>query len=157
MPQKITPFLWFNKNAEQAVKFYTSVFKKSKIVTVTRYDEATAKAIGQPKGSIMTIEFILNGQRLVVINGGPQFKLSEAVSLVVECQTQKEIDYFWNKLSAGGQKSHCGWLKDKFGLSWQIVPANWHKLLKKNTPKVMAAVMTMDKFDIKKMQKAAKG
>src|SRR4030095_15523241 len=116
--QKITTFLWFDNNAEQAVNFYVSVFKNSKVLNTAFYGEAGPG----PKGTVMTIEFQLDGQEFTAINGGPQFKFTEAISLVVHCQTQEEVDYFWEKLSEGGQKVECGWLKDKFGLAWQIVP-----------------------------------
>jgi predicted 3-demethylubiquinone-9 3-methyltransferase (glyoxalase superfamily) len=156
--QKITPFLWFDNNAEEAVKFYTSIFKKSKILTVTRYEEAGAKASGRAKGSVMTIAFELEGQKFVALNGGPHFKFTEAVSFVVNCKNQAEIDKFWKKLSAGGKEGQCGWLKDKYGLSWQIVPDNIGKLVGSKDPsrtqRVMQAVMTMTKLDIKTLKKA---
>src|SRR5256886_1872089 len=121
--QKITPFLWFNDDAEEAAKFYTSVFKNSKVGKILRYDEASAKAAGRPAGSVLTVEFEIEGQKFTALNGGPQFKFNESVSFVVNCKTQEEVDYFWEKLTAGGgQESECGWLKDKFGLSWQITP-----------------------------------
>ncbi|HEY8188942.1 MAG TPA: VOC family protein, partial [Pyrinomonadaceae bacterium] len=116
--QKITPFLWFNDNAEEAVNFYVSIFKDSKIGAITRYDEGSAAASGRPKGSVMTISFQLEGQEFVALNGGPHFKFTEAVSFVVNCKTQEEVDEFWSKLSAGGEEVQCGWLKDKYGLSW---------------------------------------
>src|SRR5271170_52265 len=118
--QKITPFLWFDNQAERAVKFYTSIFKNSKILKVCRYGEAGQKASGQPEGSVMTIEFQLDGQKFVALNGGPHFKFTEAVSFVVNCQTQAEVDKFWKRLSAGGKPGQCGWLKDKYGVSWQV-------------------------------------
>lgn len=156
--QKITPFLWFDNNAEEAVKFYTSIFKKSKILTVTRYEEAGAKASGRAKGSVMTVAFELEGQKFVALNGGPHFKFTEAVSFVVNCKNQAEIDKFWKKLSAGGKEGQCGWLKDKYGLSWQIVPDNIGKLIgskdASRTQRVMQAVMTMTKLDIKTLKKA---
>ena len=158
--QKITPFLWFDHQAEEAVKFYTSIFKKSKIGKIARYDEAGAKASGQPAGSVMTIEFQLEGQDFVALNGGPHFKFNEAVSFVVNCRTQAEIDTYWSKLSAGGKEVQCGWLKDKYGLSWQIVPTVLGELLsRKNTAKsqrVMQAMLKMVKLDIKKLKQAAK-
>jgi predicted 3-demethylubiquinone-9 3-methyltransferase (glyoxalase superfamily) len=156
--QKITPFLWFDNKAEEAVKFYTSIFKKSKILTVTRYEEAGAKASGRAKGSVMTVAFELDGQKFVALNGGPHFKFTEAVSFVVNCKNQAEIDKFWKKLSAGGKEGQCGWLKDKYGLSWQIVPDNIGKLIGSKdalrTQRVMQAVMTMTKLDIKTLKKA---
>lgn len=160
MMQKISPFLWFNDNAEPAVKFYTSVFKKSKILAVTHYDDAGANASGRTEGSVMTIEFELEGQRFVALNGGPHFKFTEAVSFVVYCQTQAELDKFWRKLSAGGQEGQCGWLKDKFGLSWQIVPSILPELLCANDPAkahhVLQAIFKMQKLDIKTLKNAAK-
>src|ERR1700734_3043015 len=120
--QKITPFLWFDDQAEEAARFYTMLFPKSKILNVTHYSEEAAEKSGRPPGSILTVEFELEGQRFVAINGGPHFKFTEAVSFVVNCKTQAEVDKFWKKLSAGGKESQCGWLKDRYGLSWQIVP-----------------------------------
>src|SRR6201996_5048386 len=113
--QKITPFLWFNDQAEEAVKFYTSIFKKSKVVKIARYGEAGERTTGLPKGSVMTIEFELEGQKFVALNGGPHFKFTEAISFVVNCETQDEVDAYWEKLSAGGTEVQCGWLKDRFG------------------------------------------
>lgn len=156
--QKITTFLWFNDQAEEAVKFYTSLFKKSKILKISRYSDAAARASGQPKGSVMTIEFKLEGQRFMALNGGPHVKFNEAVSLVVNCKNQAELDKFWKKLSAGGHEGPCGWLKDKFGLSWQIVPDNIGKLIGSKDPartqRVMEAVLKMGKLDIKTLKKA---
>ncbi|MGE5242195.1 MAG: VOC family protein, partial [Bacteroidota bacterium] len=122
--QKITPFLWFDGKAEEAANFYTSIFKNSKIVSVARYGDEAAKASGMPKGTAMTVAFELDGQKFVALNGGPHFKFTEAVSFVVNCQTQEEVDHYWENLSAGGDEKaqQCGWLKDKYGLSWQIVP-----------------------------------
>ncbi len=155
---KITPFLWFDNNAEEAVKFYTSIFKKSKVLVVTRYGKSGAAASGRPEGSAMTIAFELEGQKFVALNGGPYFKFTEAVSFVVNCKTQAEIDKFWKKLSAGGKESQCGWLKDKFGLSWQIVPDNLGKILgskdEAKTQRVMEALLKMQKLDVKTLQKA---
>src|SRR5262249_17531106 len=116
--QKITTFLWFDKEAEDAAKFYTSIFKNSKILTTTRYGDSGPG----PKGTVMTVAFELDGQQFTALNGGPHFKFTEAISLVVNCETQKEVDEYWSKLGAGGKESDCGWLKDKYGLSWQIVP-----------------------------------
>src|SRR5437588_6943156 len=122
--QKITPFLWFDDQAEDAVNYYTSVFKNSKIGRIFRYTGEVAEKSGRPVGSVLTIEFEIEGQKFVALNGGPQFQFNESVSFVVNCETQKEVDYYWEKLSAGGgQKSACGWLKDKFGVSWQVTPA----------------------------------
>ncbi|HUA37176.1 MAG TPA: VOC family protein [Candidatus Sulfopaludibacter sp.] len=155
---KITPFLWFDNQAEEAVRFYTSMFKKSKILNVACYGEAGAKASGRPKGSVMTVEFQLAGQRFIALHGGPGFKFNEAVSFVVSCKTQGEVDYLWQKLSAGGKEAQCGWLKDKFGVSWQIVPEILGKLL--NGPdtaasqRVMQALLKMAKLDIKALKRA---
>jgi len=160
--QKITPFLWFNDNAEQAVKFYVSVFKKSKILKITRYDDGSSKASGRPAGSVMTVEFELNGQPFTALNGGPHVKFTDAVSFVVHCRTQAELDHYWKKLAGGGgQEIQCGWLKDKYGLSWQIVPENLLELLSGKDPaksqRVMAALMGMVKLDIKKLKAAYAG
>src|SRR6266496_1745533 len=118
--QKITPFLWFDDNAEEAVKFYTSIFKNSKIGKIARYGEAGEKAAGRPAGSVMTVEFQIEGQEFVALNGGPVFKINEAISFVVNCRTQAELDRYWKKLCAGGKAVQCGWLKDRYGVSWQI-------------------------------------
>src|SRR5687767_5391958 len=120
--QKITPCLWFDDKAEEAVNFYLSIFKNGKILNLTRYDEAGAKVSGQAAGSVMTIEFELFGQKFMALNGGPIFKFTEAISLMVNCETQAEVDELWQKLSAVPESEQCGWLKDKYGLSWQIVP-----------------------------------
>src|ERR1044071_9693025 len=142
--QKITPFLWFDHEAEEAARFYTSVFGNSKIHAITRYGDAGPG----PKGSVMTVAFELGGQKFTALNGGPIFKFTEAISFVVNCDIQEEVDYFWKKLSAGGEESHCGWLKDKFGLSWQVVPTLLMEMLAdKNTAKaqrVMHAMLQMD-------------
>src|SRR5438445_13353662 len=154
--QKITPFLWFNDDAEEAAKFYTSVFKNSKIGRILRYDEASAKAAGRPAGSVLTVEFEIEGQKFTALNGGPQFKFNESVSFVVNCETQNEVDYFWEKLSAnGGQESECGWLKDKFGLSWQITQTvlmdMWNDKDQRKAGTVMKAMMAMQKVEINKL------
>lgn len=159
---KITPFLWLNNEAEEAAKFYTSIFKNSRIGKITRYDEAASKASGRPAGSVMTVEFKLNGQDFVALNGGPHFKFTEAISLVVNCDTQAELDRYWKKLTSGGGKAvQCGWLKDKYGLSWQIVPAILGKLAadkdRAKANRVMQVVMASVKLDIKKLKQAAKG
>jgi predicted 3-demethylubiquinone-9 3-methyltransferase (glyoxalase superfamily) len=120
--QKITPHLWFDNNAEEAAKFYTSIFKNSKIIDIAHYGESAAEVSGRPKETIMTVTFELEGQRFMALNGGPVFKFSPAISFFVNCQTQEEVDDLWDKLSEGGEKEQCGWLKDKFGVSWQIVP-----------------------------------
>jgi predicted 3-demethylubiquinone-9 3-methyltransferase (glyoxalase superfamily) len=159
--QKITPFLWFNDNAEEAVKFYTSIFKKSKIGKIARYDEAGEKVAGRPAGSVMTIEFEIEGQDFIALNGGPHFKFNEAVSFVVSCKTQTEVDYYWNKLSAGGKEVQCGWLTDKFGLSWQIVPTILGELMSDKdaakSQRVMIAMLKMVKLDIKGLKQAYHG
>ncbi len=159
--QKITPFLWFDDKAEEAASFYAGIFKNSKVNKITRYDEAAAKPTGRPPGSVMTVEFELEGQTFVALNGGPTFKFTEAISFVVNCQTQEEVDYFWSKLSAGGEESRCGWLTDKFGLSWQITPVVLIEMLAdKDTAKakrVMHAMLQMDKIDIPTLQKAYDG
>lgn len=154
--QKITPFLWFDNEAEEAVNFYVSTFRNSSIGTVTRYDEAAAAASGQPAGSVMTMAFKLNGQDFVTLNGGPHFKFSEAISFIVNCESQEEIDHFWDRLSAGGpaEAQQCGWLKDRYGVSWQIVPAVQPELLGKS-PRVMQALLQMKKIDIAGLRKAA--
>ena len=156
--QKITPFLWFDDKAEEAAKFYTSIFKNSKIGNITRYDEEAAGPTGRPAGSVMTVDFQLAGKEFVALNGGPMFKFTEAISFVVNCENQDEVDYFWSKLSAGGEESRCGWLKDKFGLSWQVVPAVLIEMLTdKDTAKakrVMQAMLQMDKIDIAVLKKA---
>jgi predicted 3-demethylubiquinone-9 3-methyltransferase (glyoxalase superfamily) len=158
MKHKIAPFLWFDTQAEEAAKFYVSVFKDSKMGNISRYGE------GMPgrKGSVMTAAFEIEGQSFTALNGGPQFKFTEAVSFVVNCDTQKEIDYYWDKLTAGGGKEvECGWLKDKFGLCWQIVPAVLFDLIQqsdqKKTDRVMKAVMQMKKLDIVALERAAAG
>jgi len=159
--QKITPFLWFDDKAEEAAKFYTSIFKNSKIGKMTRYDEEVAQASSRLGGSLMTVEFQLEGQEFVALNGGPHFKFTEAVSFVVNCETQEEVDYFWSKLSAGGEESRCGWLKDKFGLSWQVVPVVLIEMLAdKDTAtakRVTHAMLQMDKIDIPTLKKAYDG
>jgi predicted 3-demethylubiquinone-9 3-methyltransferase (glyoxalase superfamily) len=156
--QKITPFLWFDSKAEEAAKFYVSIFKNSKIVSVMRYDKTAANESGRPKGSVMTVAFKLDGQKFVALNGGTVFKFTEAISFVVNCRKQKEVDYFWGKLSKGGKSGRCGWLKDKYGVSWQIVPKALLKLLggkdAGKSQRVMAALMQMDKIDIAGLKKA---
>ena len=155
--QKITTFLWFDNNAEEAANFYVSIFKNSKILNTARYGEVGPG----PKGSVMTIEFQLDGQEYTALNGGPHFKFTEAISLVIHCQTQEEVDYFWEKLSEGGQKVECGWLKDKFGLSWQVVPDILLELIQdadsQKSQRVMKAMMKMKKLDIKGLKEAAEG
>lgn len=154
--QNITPFLWFDNKAEEAVNFYVATFRNSSIGAITRYNEASAAASGQPAGTVMTIAFKLNGQAFAAINGGPHFKFSEAISFVVNCDSQSEIDHYWDTLSAGGpvQAQQCGWLKDRYGISWQIVPTVLPELIGKS-PGVMQALMQMKKIDLAALQKAA--
>jgi len=153
--QKITPFLWFDDKAEEAMNFYISIFKNSKMVSVTRYGEAGPG----PKGTVMTATFQLAGQEFVALNGGPQFTFSPAISFFVNCATQQEVDELWEKLSEGGEKGRCGWLKDKYGLSWQIVPSVLGELLQdKNAEKskrVMKAMLQMDKIEIQVLKQAS--
>jgi predicted 3-demethylubiquinone-9 3-methyltransferase (glyoxalase superfamily) len=152
--QKITPFLWFDHQAEEAAALYTSIFPNSKVIKVLRY----GKAGPGPAGSVMTVEFQLQGQSLVALNGGPHFKFTEAISFVVNCQTQEEVDAYWEKLSLGGTEVECGWLKDKFGLSWQIVPTVLPELLSDPDPeksgRVMKAMLMMKKLDIRALKQA---
>lgn len=157
--QKITPFLWFDDNAEEAANLYVSIFKNSSITKITRYPEEGAETTGKPAGSVMTVEFELEGQRFTALNGGPHFKFDEAVSFVVNCETQEEIDFFWEKLTAdGGQESQCGWVKDKFGLSWQITPTIMLELYdgsdRERDNRVMQAMLQMKKLDIAKLKEA---
>lgn len=152
--QKITPFLWFDNNAEEAMKFYTSIFKNSKIGTVSRYGEAGPG----PKGTVMTGTFQVEGQQFIALNGGPHFKFNEAISFFVNCETQAEVDELWEKLSEGGEKGRCGWLKDKYGLSWQIIPTALGEMLRdkdaKRANRVMQAMLQMDKIDVKTLKRA---
>lgn len=152
--QKITPFLWFNGQAEEAMNFYTSIFKNSKAINVSRYGEGGP---GQ-KGSVMSATFQLEGQTFMALNGGPQFTFTPAISLFVNCETQEEVDELWRKLSAGGSEERCGWLRDKYGLSWQIIPSVLGKLLQDKDPekakRVMMAMLKMNKIDIKILQEA---
>ena len=157
-PQKITTFLWFDNNAEEAVNFYCSVFKNSRILQTVRSGEAGPG----PKDAALVVDFELDGQNFTALNGGPQFKFTEAISLVIHCDTQDEIDYYWEKLTAdGGQESMCGWLKDKYGLSWQVIPSILPQLFgdadRARVDRVMQVVMTMKKLDIATMKKAAEG
>lgn len=155
--QKIAPFLWFDGNAEEAMNFYVSIFKNSKIVSVSRYGEAGPG----PKGSVMAATFVLDGQEFNALNGGPQYQFTPAISFFVKCETQPEIDEMWEKLGAGGAPNRCGWLTDKFGLSWQIVPPILGQLLQDKDPKkanrVMMAMLQMDKIDIAKLKQAYEG
>jgi predicted 3-demethylubiquinone-9 3-methyltransferase (glyoxalase superfamily) len=156
--QKIAPFLWFDDKAEEAANFYVSIFKNSKIGGIARYGEEGSQASGRPAGTVMTVEFQLDGQEFMALNGGPHFKFSEAISFVVHCETQEEVDKFWEKLSAGGEKSRCGWLKDKYGLSWQVVPTVLGQMMKDKdaakSRRVMKAMLQMDKLDIKTLKQA---
>ncbi len=154
--QQITPFLWFDNNAEEAVNFYTSIFKNSSVGKTSRYSGEGAKASGQKEGTVMTMAFNLNGQNFTAINGGPIFKFTEAISFVVNCEDQEEVDNYWNKLTEGGQEVQCGWLKDKYGLSWQVVPKQMGTLMSgPKAGKVMQAMLQMKKIDIKKLEEAA--
>ncbi len=156
--RRISPFLWFDDKAEEAAVFYTSIFKNSKIRTIVRYGDSGAEVTGGPKGTVMTVAFQLDGQEFVALNGGPQYKFTEAVSFVVNCQTQEEVDEYWKKLSDGGREVQCGWLKDKYGLSWQIVPTILSEMLNDPDPKkadrVMKAMLQMKKIDIKGLKQA---
>lgn len=154
---KITPCLWFDTQGEEAAEFYTSLFENSKITGVTRFGEAGPR----PEGTVMTVEFELDGQEFVALNGGPEFEFDEAVSFQVSCETQDEVDYFWSRLSEGGEEVQCGWLKDKYGLSWQVVPTALHQLLGDPDPersrRVTEAMLQMGKIDIPTLQRAADG
>ncbi len=156
--QKITPCLWFDENAEEAVNFYVSIFKNSQVGHVTRYGDEGAKVSGRPKGSVMTVTFELDGQEFMALNGGPYFKFTEAVSFIINCESQEEIDELWEKLSEGGEKGQCGWLKDQYGLSWQIVPTMLGEMMQdrdsEKTNRVMGAILQMKKLDIKRLQQA---
>ena len=158
--QKITPHLWFDNQAEEAVNFYTSIFKNSKTVNVARYGEEGAKASARPKGTVMTVTFQLEGQEFMALNGGPVFTFSPAISLVVNCETQKEVDYYWERLSQGGDEKaqQCGWLKDKYGVSWQIVPVVLGQMMQdkdaRKSERVMHALLQMKKIDIEGLKKA---
>lgn len=157
MQQKIVPNLWFDTEAEQAADFYTSVFDNSRIVNVTHYTESAPRE----EGMVMTVEFELDGQRFVGINGGPEFKFDEAVSFAIECETQEEIDYFWAKLTDGGEESVCGWLKDRFGVSWQVVPTGMDEVFadpdKERADRAMKAMLGMRKIDVEALRSAADG
>src|ERR671931_489603 len=159
--QKITPFLWFDDNAEEAAKFYTSIFKNSKIIDIAYYGESAAEASGRPKGPLMTVTFELEGQRFMALNGGPIFKFSQAISFLVSCETQQEVDDLWKKLSEGGEVEQCGWLKDKFGVSWQIVPSVLGEMLQdkdaRKSERVMGALLQMKKIDIQGLRMAYVG
>ncbi len=159
--QRITPCLWFDRQAEEAAKFYIGIFSNSKILRTSYYGKEGYETHKMPEGTVLTVEFELEGQRFTALNGGPAFKFTEAVSFTVNCDTQQEIDYYWEKLSAGGDPSvqQCGWLKDKFGLSWQVTPVQLPRLLadkdREKAGRVMTAMMRMKKFDLKKIEEAA--
>jgi predicted 3-demethylubiquinone-9 3-methyltransferase (glyoxalase superfamily) len=158
--QKITPNLWFDSEAEEAAKFYVSLFKNSSIGNVMRYDEASSKVSGRPAGSVLTVEFQLEGQDFVALNGGPIFKFNESVSFQIDCDTQQEVDYFWEKLGDGGEYQPCGWLKDRYGLSWQVVPKVLNELLaypdKQKAQRVTEAMLQMQKLDIAALEQASR-
>jgi len=155
--QKITPFLWFDNQAEEAMNFYVSIFRNSRVVSVTRYGDAGPG----PKGTVMSAIFELEGQQFYALNGGPQFSFTPAISFFVTCETQQEVDEFWEKLSAGGRKNRCGWLNDKYGLSWQIIPSVLGKMLQDNdaekSKRVMQAMLQMDKIEIEGLKRAYEG
>ena len=158
MKQKITPFLWFDTQAEEAARFYASLFKNSRVGTITRYGDAGPG----PKGSVMTVEFELDGQPFIALNGGPQFPFTEAVSFSVDCQSQEEVDFFWDNFGAdGGKPGPCGWIKDRYGLSWQVIPARLSQLLadpdKAKAGRVMQAMLKMSKIDVPELERAAEG
>jgi predicted 3-demethylubiquinone-9 3-methyltransferase (glyoxalase superfamily) len=156
--QKITPCLWFESQAEEAAKFYASVFKNSKIGKISRYGKEGFEIHGQKAGTVMTAEFEIEGQKFVALNGGPHFKFNEAVSFQVHCETQQEIDHFWSKLAEGGQEQPCGWLKDKFGLSWQVIPKALPQMLMDENPekaqRIMKSMLQMRKIDLAALERA---
>lgn len=158
MMQKITPCLWFDSEAEEAAKFYTSIFKNSKIGRISHYGDAGQEIHDREAGSVMTVEFELNGQKFLALNGGPIFKFNEAISLIVNCESQDEVDHYWEKLSDGGEERPCGWVKDKYGLSWQIVPTVLGELMRspdrEKSDRVMQAMLQMKKLDIEKLKSA---
>ncbi len=160
---RITPCLWFDDQAEEAAKFYTAIFKNSKIVSMSRYGEAGQEIHGKPPGTVLTVAFELDGQQFTALNGGPVFKFTEAVSFQIDCETQEEVDYYWEKLSAGGDASaqQCGWLKDKYGLSWQVVPTVLPRMLADADPRksqrVMTAMLRMKKIRIDELERAYAG
>jgi predicted 3-demethylubiquinone-9 3-methyltransferase (glyoxalase superfamily) len=157
MQKRIVPNLWFDTEAEEAAEFYVSVFEDSRLVNLTHYTEAGPR----PAGMVMTVEFELRGQRFVGINGGPQFEFDEAVSFQIDCETQEEVDYYWERLSEGGEESQCGWLKDRYGLSWQVVPTGMEELFADPDPerarRAMEAMLQMGKLDIAALRRAADG
>ena len=161
--QKITPCLWFDAQAEEAAKLYTSIFKNSKIVSMTRYGEAGHEVHGRPAGTVMTVAFELDGHAFTALNGGPLFKFNEAISFQVSCKTQEELDYYWEKLSEGGDEKaqQCGWLKDKYGVSWQVIPTVLLEMINdadaEKSQRVMKAMLQMKKIDIEKLRRAYDG
>jgi predicted 3-demethylubiquinone-9 3-methyltransferase (glyoxalase superfamily) len=161
--QPITPCLWFDNQAEEAARYYTSIFKNSKIGTIARYTEAGQEVHGRPPGSVMTVEFELNGQPFTALNGGPLFQFNEAISFQIMCETQEEVDHYWNKLTAGGDKNaqQCGWLKDKYGVSWQVVPTVLAEMMsdpdKEKSGRAMEAMLQMKKLDIAELERAFEG
>jgi predicted 3-demethylubiquinone-9 3-methyltransferase (glyoxalase superfamily) len=156
--QKFTPCLWFDDKAEEAANFYTSIFKNSAIKTINHYGEAGAEASGRPKGTVMTVTFQLDGQEFMGLNGGPHFTFSPAISFIVNCQTQEELDELWEKMSQGGEKQQCGWLRDKYGVSWQIMPSVIGEMLQdkdhEKSERVIKAILKMDKIDIESLKQA---
>jgi len=156
--QTITPFLWFDNQAEEAVNFYTSLFKNSRVGDITRYGEDTAEVSGMPQGTVMTVTFELEGQEFIALNGGPLFTFSPAISFVVNCETQEEVDRLWEKLSEGGEQQQCGWLKDKYGVTWQVIPAELSEILNDDDPvksqRAMKAMLQMKKIDIARLRQA---
>jgi len=162
-PQRITPCLWFDDQAEEAVKFYVAIFRNSKVVNVARYGEAGREVHGKPAGTVMTVAFELDGQAFAALNGGPMFKFNEAISFQVNCQTQAEVDYYWDKLSEGGDKQaqQCGWLKDKYGVSWQVVPRVLLEMIQdpdsQKSQRAMEAMLQMKKIDIHALKRAYAG
>jgi predicted 3-demethylubiquinone-9 3-methyltransferase (glyoxalase superfamily) len=159
MIQKITPFLWFDNKAEEAANFYVSLFPNSKVGAASHYSNEGANVSRMPKGSVMVVTFELDGQKFMALNGGPHFKFTEAISFLVNCETQEEVDRLWNKLSEGGHKDRCGWLKDRYGLSWQIVPTVLGRLMSdpQKASRVMQAMLQMDKLDIARLEAAGRG
>jgi predicted 3-demethylubiquinone-9 3-methyltransferase (glyoxalase superfamily) len=161
--QKITPCLWFDDQAEEAAKFYTAIFKNSKITSITRYGEAGHEVHGRPAGTVMVVAFELDGQTFTALNGGPMFKFNEAISFQVNCKTQEEVDYYWEQLSEGGDKKaqQCGWLKDRYGASWQVVPTVLPEMLNdsdyEKSQRVMKAMLQMKKIDIEELERAYDG
>ena len=161
--QQITPCLWFDTQAEEAARYYTSILKNSKIVTITRYTDAGREVHGRPAGSVMTVEFEINGQPFTALNGGPHFKFNEAVSFQIMCRDQEEVDHYWNRLGAGGDPAaqQCGWLKDKYGLSWQVVPTALVEMMtdpdREKSDRAMEAMLKMKKLDIEALERAFEG